>query len=113
MRLYAGLFFAPLALAQYYVASTIAGNGQLPPLASGSVAINARLVNVRNVAADSNGNAYFSDAYYNQVLQLTPSGTMNVYAGAGRQGFAGDNGPAAAALLDNPGALITDAAGKL
>jgi len=34
-------------------------------------------------------------------------------AGTGRQGFAGDGGPASAALLDHPGAVTIDKAGNL
>jgi len=103
----------PALHAQYYLASTIAGNGQLQPAPSGGLAINARLVTVRHVAADAAGNAYVSDAYFNQVLQITPAGVINVFAGAGQQGSSGDGGPAIAALLDAPGALAVDAAGNL
>jgi len=53
MRTLLPLFtFAGLLPAQYYIASTIAGNGQLPPPASGSIALNTRLVSPRNVASN-------------------------------------------------------------
>jgi uncharacterized protein (TIGR03437 family) len=107
------VLFAGVVSAQYYVASTIAGNGQLPPPASGSVALNTRLVSPRNVATSASGKTYFSDAYYNQIYELTAAGAIEVVAGAGRQGFSGDNGPATAALLDSPGAMVFDSGGNL
>ena len=105
--------FAGLLPAQYYIASTIAGNGQLPPPASGSVALNTRLVSPRNVATSASGKTYFSDGYFNQIYEITSTGNLELVAGAGRQGSSGDNGPATAALLDGPGAMTVDANGNL
>ncbi len=107
------VIFVRLVSAQYYVASTIGGNGQLPPPASGSVALNTRLVNPRFVATSASGKTYFSDIYFNQIYELTAAGAIEVVAGAGRQGFSGDNGPATAALLDSPGAMVVDSGGSL
>jgi len=114
MRTLITLFmFAGLLPAQYYVASTIAGNGQLPPPASGSVALNTRLVTPRYVATSASGKTYFSDGYFNQIYEITSTGNLELVAGAGRQGFSGDNGPATAALLDSPGAMTVDPNGNL
>ncbi|MBM3763008.1 MAG: hypothetical protein FJW36_22525 [Acidobacteria bacterium] len=101
------------ASGKYYIPSTIAGNGQLPPPASGSVAINSRLVTPRYVATSASGKTYFSDAYFNQIFEITSAGTLELVAGVGRQGFSGDNGPATAALLDSPGAMTVDSSGNL
>lgn len=101
----------PLA-AQYYVASTAAGSGQLAPSAGGP-ALAARLVSARSVATAANGDVFFSDAYFNQVYRISTAGQVTLVAGAGRQGFSGDGGPAVAALLDNPLALTVDGAGNL
>lgn len=105
------LTFTPLG-AQYYVASTAAGSGQLAPSAGGA-ALAARLVSARSVATAPNGDIFFSDSYFNQVYRISTAGQVTLVAGVGRQGFAGDAGPATAALLDNPSALAVDGAGNL
>ena len=107
------LALAFAARAQYYVVSTIAGNGQVAAAPGGASALSARLVNPRYAAADAAGNVYISDPYFNQVYQVTANGVWNVFAGAGRQGFSGDGGLATAALLDGPNALAVDTAGSV
>ncbi len=99
--------------AQYYVVSTVTGSGRQQLNFTGAIARNARLINPRGVTSDPAGNIYFSDSFYNQVLQVTPAGALNLIAGAGRQGSSGDGGAASAALLDNPVALAFDSASNL
>jgi hypothetical protein len=55
------------------------------------------------VAAD--GSLLIVDANRNQVLRRLPGGRLEVVAGTGQVGFAGDGGPAVDAELDNPTAL--------
>ena len=111
LRLALLLAAVPLA-AQYYVASTVAGTGQLNSRAGGP-ALEARLVAPRFVALARNGDVLISDSYFNQVYRIGADGRLTVLAGAGRQGFAGDNGPATEALLDSPGPLLVDPAGNI
>lgn len=111
LRLAFLLAATPLA-AQYYVASTVAGNGQLSSRAGGP-ALEARLVSPRFVALARNGDILISDSYFNQVYRIGADGRLTVLAGTGRQGFAGDNGPATEALLDSPGPLLVDPAGNI
>lgn len=101
------------AFGQYYVISTVAGNGQLRFTGEGAAATNAALVSPRNATVDAAGTIYFSDSYFHQVFAVTPGGTVTVFAGTGRQGFSGDGGPATAAQLDGPAALAVDAAGNV
>ncbi|HLK50892.1 MAG TPA: hypothetical protein VKT49_22275, partial [Bryobacteraceae bacterium] len=103
---------ATLASAQFYNITTIAGNGRLP-FGAGGPAINAKLVVPRYVAVDAAGNTYISDTYFNQVFQISPSGTISAYAGLGTQGFSGDGGTATSAQLFAPQGLAVDAAGNL
>ena len=103
---------ATLASAQFYNITTIAGNGRLP-FGAGGPAINAKLVVPRYVAVDAAGNTYISDTYFNQVFQISPSGTISAYAGSGTQGFSGDGGTATSAQLFAPQGLAVDAAGNL
>jgi uncharacterized protein (TIGR03437 family) len=106
------LSVATLASAQFYNITTIAGNGRLP-FGAGGPAINAKLVVPRYVAVDAAGNTYVSDSYFNQVFQISPSGTISAYAGNGTQGFSGDGGTATSAQLFDPLGLAVDAAGNL
>ncbi len=54
------------------------------------------------IAYDTAGNLFVADARRQQVLELTLSGLTVVVAGTGEQGFAGDGGPSAQALLNGP-----------
>ncbi|MFN0105976.1 MAG: SMP-30/gluconolactonase/LRE family protein [Bryobacteraceae bacterium] len=103
----------PLAQAQYYVISTVAGNGQVQFSDGGGAATSARLITPRYAAADAAGNVFVSDNYYHQVFQISAGGTITVAAGTGRQGFSGDGGRATAAQLDGPAGLAVDNGGNL
>ncbi len=112
--LLAACLLTPLAPAQYYMVSTIAGNGQAQFNDAGGPALNARFISPRFVASDAAGNIYVSDDFLNQIyLVNASSGVVTVVAGTGRQGFSGDGGRATAALLDTPNGIALDAAGNL
>jgi len=110
-RVLLALSLAPLAAAQFYNISTVAGIGR--PHFTGGPALNSVLIQPLGVAIDSTGNIYVSDGYYNQVFQISPSGSISVYAGNGLPGFSGDGGPAGAAQLFNPQDLAVDSSGNL
>ena len=65
------------------------------------------------VAVDVNGYVYIADRASSRVLKVSPAGTAVIIAGTGVPGFSGDGGPAAAAQLNQPSALVVDAAGTL
>jgi trimeric autotransporter adhesin len=106
-------FLLPLASAQQYTISTVAGIGLLPFGGEGGPALNARLITPAGVAADAAGNVFVSDQYYSQVFRISASGTITTYAGNGQSGFSGDGGPATAAQLNAPSVLALDSAGNL
>jgi len=110
-RILLALSLAPLAAAQFYNISTVAGIGR--PHFTGGPALNSVLIQPLGVAIDSTGNIYVSDGYYNQVFQISPGGSISVYAGNGLPGFSGDGGPAGAAQLFNPQDLAVDSSGNL
>ena len=103
----------PLASAQQYTISTVAGSGLQPFAGAGGPALRAALIEPIWVAADSSGNTFVSDRYYHQIFRIDASGTISVYAGSGGPGYSGDGGPATAAQLDNPAGLAIDSSGDL
>ena len=58
------------------------------------------------VVFDSTGNLYIADTSAHLIHRVGPQGHITTIAGTGTQGFAGDNGPATAALLDFPQGLV-------
>jgi titin len=59
------------------------------------------------VAVDSSGNVYIANRESNNVLKVTPSGTLSVFAGNGTYG-APTAGPAASSMLASPMGVAVD-----
>jgi hypothetical protein len=59
------------------------------------------------------GNTYLSLVDYNVVVQIDRKGILYVLAGNGLPGYAGDNGPATSASLNEPCGLAVDANNNL
>lgn len=78
-----------------------------------TVLIPAQFSNPYSMLEDSQGNFYVSDMGLNQVLKITPSGTVTSYAGTGVAGFGGDGSPASQAMLSAPAGIAFDSAGTL
>jgi sugar lactone lactonase YvrE len=90
----------------------------------GGPAIKARFGCLGNIDFDSGGNLYIFDEMNIRIRRIEPNGTMSAVAGSGPVGdfvnfngavggFAGDGGPATAALLSAPGSLALDHQGNL
>lgn len=110
------------------IISTVAGDNTLGEGFSGDLgpATSAQLYNPSSVAVDSAGNMYIADPANNVVRVVcanqTPiacknvaAGDINTFAGNFVQGadYTGDGGPATAALLNDPVAVLLDSAGNL
>lgn len=93
--------------------STIAGGRPGDDLGDGGQATAARLIAPHGLAVDSDGNVYIADTSDNRVRRVAPGGSITTVAGTGASGFAGDGGPAAAALLSAPTGLATGFQGSL
>ncbi|HUA19236.1 MAG TPA: IPT/TIG domain-containing protein [Bryobacteraceae bacterium] len=98
------------APAKTYVIQTVAGSNFA---GDGGPALSAVLSQPEGIAVDRLGNIYVADAEDNRVRRISPGGTIQTVAGTGVAGFAGDGGPANAALLNQPYGLAVDAAGNL
>ena len=92
---------------------SVAGNGT-PGLSDDSLDAAYSVINrPSGVAADAEGNIFFSDQGNLRVRKITRAGRMLTVAGSGARGHYGDGGPATAAQLNFPGALVLDASGNL
>jgi trimeric autotransporter adhesin len=103
---------------------TVAGDGSYGYSGDGGPATEASLNDPESVRADAAGNLLLADTYNNRVRvvaehtgtfygQAMTAGDIYTVAGNGTCGSSGDGGPAAAAEICRPGAVIADAAGNL
>jgi sugar lactone lactonase YvrE len=92
--------------------ATVAGNGKNGDGGDGGPASAAELFAPAGIAVDSFGNLYIADTLNSRVRKVS-SGIIATVAGNGGTGYSGDNGPAASAELNWPGAVAVDAAGAL
>jgi uncharacterized protein (TIGR03437 family) len=95
------------------VASTVAGNGSRGSTGDGGSALSASLSVPVGIAVDTTGVMFISEESGNRIRRVGTDGIMSTWAGTGTAGFAGDGGPASAALLQTPGGLALDRAGDL
>ena len=116
---------------------TIAGNGEPGYSGDGGLAIHAGLNEPKSLTIDQDGNLYIADSENHVIRKVDPRGIISTIAGtpptmpgealvpegvdsssppmAGKTGggFAGDGGPATAALLNFPSGVAVDERGHL
>ncbi len=97
------------------VIQTVVGGGSIVPGGNGdgSLAINIKLAEPRDLAAAGDGTLYVSDFGANQVYSVSPSGILTTVAGTGKAGNTGDGAAAPLAQLNAPAGLALDGAGNL
>jgi uncharacterized protein (TIGR03437 family) len=93
-----------------YQLTTVAGSDLV---GDGGSALAAQVSQPEGIVVDPAGNLYIADAANHRVRKVTPTGIISTVAGNGHPGFSGDNGPAAAAQLNQPYDVALDAAGNL
>ena len=91
--------------------SFFAGNGTSGAPTPGP-ATSSRLRTPGNLAVDSSGNLYIADGGNQQILKVTPGGTLSIAAGTGTAG-ASTEGPATSSNLSSPIDVATDSSGNL
>jgi sugar lactone lactonase YvrE len=118
------LFGQPVSAGHIY---TVAGGGDCCVLPANGLPATSLYLFQAAVAFDQAGNlvlavddfdvisevlvvAVRSGSFYGQSMT---AGDVYLIAGTGRQGFSGDGGPAAAAMLNGPSGLAVDAAGNV
>lgn len=98
------------------VITTVAGGGT--QLGENGPATSAQFYTPLSVTADSTGNLYVADTWNNRIRKVS-NGVITTVVGSGPCtgfgfcGFAGDDGPATNAQLNNPYGVAVDSAGNL
>ena len=91
--------------------STVAGNGQRGYSGDGGAATDAALNMPHEIQFDAAGHLYIAERDSHVVRKVeAATGRISTLAGTGVAGFAGDGGPAAAALLRQPHSIVVDGA---
>jgi uncharacterized protein (TIGR03437 family) len=116
------LFSAPAAVTldsagNLYIADS--GNGLIREVTGGNInsvagsgSTATKLTHPIGIAFDSAGNLYIADPGNRRVYQFS-NGTLTTIAGNGALTFAGDNGPATSAALNDPTGVAVDAVGNV
>jgi sugar lactone lactonase YvrE len=98
------------------IISTVAGSHTLGPGFSGDggQATDASLLQPSNVTFDNTGNLYIADDGNNRIRMVTTAGIITTVVGTNLPGgYSGDEGPATAAQINDPGGIACDNAGNL
>lgn len=95
------------------IITTIAGNGTTGSGGDGGPATSAQFNAPFAMCKDVAGNLYISDCYNNKVRKIDASGIISTVAGTGVGSFAGDGGPATAALINRPVGICAVGSGTL
>jgi sugar lactone lactonase YvrE len=94
--------------------STVAGQGDYGDTEDGTPALSAHFWFIDGLAVDSHGDLLIADQRQGRIFKLvTATGTVHFYAGNGRQGFAGDGGPATDGSFYGVDDISLDAADNL
>jgi uncharacterized protein (TIGR03437 family) len=92
---------------------TVAGNGLFRFSGDGGPAVSATLDHPIGVAVDASGAMFIAEGLGHRIRRVAPDGRISVFAGTGRQGDAGDGGPATQAELSFPTHIAIGPGGDL
>ena len=96
------------------IIDTYAGNGTFGDTGDGGLATSAEIGGAYSEMIANNGDVYIAHNYSNVVRRISAiTGIITTVAGTGTQGYSGDGGPATAATLYFPVAVVMDPSGNL
>lgn len=99
--------------------TTVAGNGIVGFSGDNGPATAAKLNQPRGLCVDSSGNVFIADTKNHRIRKVTIAGIITTVAGSGgntfcvTNQFAGDGGPATAALLNEPEGVFVDTSNNI
>jgi DNA-binding beta-propeller fold protein YncE len=97
-----------------WIISTVAGTGAQGYAGDRGPAMQALLNNPFDLAFDPGGSLCFSDTFNHCIRRIDArTGVISTIAGTGERGFAGDDGPATRAQMNEPYGIVIDRAGNL
>jgi sugar lactone lactonase YvrE len=91
--------------------SIFAGMGNTGAPTPGA-ATSSDLYDPAGIAVDPSGNLYIANFGSNEILKVTPGGTLSIFAGTGTQG-ASSAGPATSSNLNGPNGVAVDSSGNV
>jgi DNA-binding beta-propeller fold protein YncE len=92
----------------------VAGTGEPGYSGDGSSALTAQLNNPFDLTFMPDGSLVFSDTFNHCLRRIDmATGVISTICGVGEKGFAGDNGPATRALLNEPYGVVADRSGRV
>jgi sugar lactone lactonase YvrE len=96
------------------ILTTLAGTGEPGFSGDGGPATQAQMVEPNGICLDGRGHLYIADVRGQRVRRVSlDTGLIDTVAGTGERKDAGDGGPATAASLNGPRAVVCDRAGNL
>jgi sugar lactone lactonase YvrE len=93
--------------------TTFAGTGAQGYSGDHGPATSATLANPNGVWMDAKGILYIADNYNHVVRKVDAAGTITTFAGNGKGGYSGDEGPATSAALDVSYGIVSDGVGNV
>jgi cysteine-rich repeat protein len=95
------------------IITTVAGTGTRGYVGDNGPATSAELTFPNSMAMDNIGNLYVADTDNHRIRRIDGNGVITTVVGTGTFGYAGDDGPANGAELDNPYSVVVDGRGNL
>jgi trimeric autotransporter adhesin len=104
---------SPLAARAQHNISTVAGGGASCPAPATACKLSVSVGGPAAVLQDATGNTYILDNFFSRVFKVDTNGNVTIIAGNGTNGYSGDGGPAASAVLNQPTGMFMDPLGNL
>ena len=93
--------------------TTVAGIGTAGYTGDNGLATSAKLNTPSGITGDSSSNIFIADTNNHRIRKVNTTGVITTVAGTGTAGYAGDDGLATSAQLNNPHGLYVNSIGSI